>query len=371
MKIGIITSPFGVLPPKGIGAVEKLWYYMAKYFSKKGHDVSFYAKASNSYNEEKEINIYQISGYLRTNSIIKDIVKDLFYSLKALIRLKPCDILILNTFWTPLLCVFFRWKYKKCIYNVARFPKGQFKLYRFVDQLSCVSMAVSKALEKEIGKDKRIVTVNNPVNLEDFKYVPEKEGDDFVIMYHGRVHPEKGLHILVAAANYLCEKFPQLKVKILGATQIELGGGGDEYVEQLRQIASKVPIVWLDATGNPKVIANEIASSNLYCYPSVAAKGETFGVAPLEAMAVGRCVIVSDLDCFKDFIEDGTTGFIFDHNSENAVMQLSHIMENLIVHPELRQKVGFKAFQRAQEFSIENISEQYIRNFELLIQGNI
>ena len=28
MKIGIITSPFGPLPPNALGAVERLWYYV-------------------------------------------------------------------------------------------------------------------------------------------------------------------------------------------------------------------------------------------------------------------------------------------------------------------------------------------------------
>lgn len=44
MKIGIITSPFGPIPPNALGAVEKSWYYIAQYFVKQNHEVTFYSK---------------------------------------------------------------------------------------------------------------------------------------------------------------------------------------------------------------------------------------------------------------------------------------------------------------------------------------
>src|SRR5437868_7628952 len=43
----------------------------------------------------------------------------------------------------------------------------------------------------------------------------------------------------------------------------------------------------------------------------------SFGLAPLEAMADGCAVLVSNLDCFHDFIRDGETGFIFDHRTKS------------------------------------------------------
>ena len=366
MNIAIITSPFGLLPPKGIGAVEKIWYYLAEYFSRKNICIDFYSK-DESANSHHRIIIHNINGYQRTGTLIGDLMKDLCYSLIALVKLKPCDILILNTFWTPILCVLFKWKYKKCIYNVARYPKGQFRLYCFVDQYACVSSAVSKALEKEIGKDSRIVTINNPVELNDFKYSEEQQCEDFVIMYHGRVHPEKGLHLLFYAANALYNKYPNLKLKILGTTKIESGGGGEKYVAELKQIATNVPIMWIEATSNPTAIAKELASCHLYCYPSIADKGETFGVSPLEAMAIGRAVIVSDLDCFKDFVINDETGFIFDHHSEKAIDQLQGLIEKLVVDQTLRKTIGKAASEKAKQFSVENIANQYLNDFTMLL----
>lgn len=366
MNIAIITSPFGLLPPKGIGAVEKIWYYLAEYFGRKNICVDFYSKVERA-NYCNNVIIHSVKGYQRTGILIGDLIKDFYYSLVALIKLKSCDILVLNTFWSPILCVFFKWKYKKSIYNVARFPKGQFKLYHFIDRFTCVSLAVSKALEKEIGKDSRIVTINNPVELNDFKYSEEQQSEDFIIMYHGRVHPEKGLHLLFSAANALYDKYPKIKLKILGTTKIESGGGGEKYVNELKQIATNVPIMWIEATSNPTAIAKELASCHLYCYPSIADKGETFGVSPLEAMAIGRAVIVSDLDCFKDFVINDETGFIFDHHSEKAIDQLQGLIEKLVVDQTLRKTIGKAASEKAKQFSVENIANQYLNDFTMLL----
>ena len=369
MNIAIITSPFGLLPPKGIGAVEKIWYYLAEYFGRKNICVDFYSKVERA-NYCNNVIIHSVKGYQRTGTLIGDLIKDFCYSLIALIELKSCDILILNTFWSPVFCVLFKWKYKKAVYNVARFPKGQFKLYHFIDRFACVSSAVSKALEKEIGNDNRIVTINNPVELSNFKYSEEQQSEDFIIMYHGRVHPEKGLHLLFSAVNMLYDKYPNIKLKILGTTKVESGGGGEKYVNELKQIAANVPIVWIEATSNPTRIAKELASCHLYCYPSIADKGETFGVSPLEAMAIGRTVIVSDLDCFKDFVINGETGFIFDHHSEKAIEQLQRLIEELVVNPTLRKTIGKAASEKAKQFSVENIANQYLKDFTMLLSAD-
>lgn len=105
MNIAIITSPFGLLPPKGIGAVEKIWYYLAEYFGRKNICVDFYSKVERA-NYCNNVIIHSVKGYQRTGILIGDLIKDFYYSLVALIKLKSCDILVLNTFWSPILCVF-------------------------------------------------------------------------------------------------------------------------------------------------------------------------------------------------------------------------------------------------------------------------
>lgn len=368
MKVSIITSPFATIPPTGIGAVEKRWYYLAEKMAEDGCEVCLYVKKDRALPIGiSRLKCFPVRGFERSGSVCIDLILDFVYSVKAITILRPCDILVLNTFWSPILFPFLKWKYKRMIYNVARSPKGQFRWYHFVDQFSCVSNAIAHSLKKELGEDKRIVVVNNPIDTKVFRYHEEIDNGCFVVMYHGRIHPEKGLELLFHAARILFDLGINICLKILGPVEIEKGGGGKRYVDKLKKIAGELPVSWMESTPEPQQIAAELVTSNLYCYPSVAEKGEAFGIAPLEAMGIGRAVIVSDLDCFKDFVEDGKNAYVFQHDSQNAVNQLAGIMKKLILDPDLRKRIGKNASISSQKFSIAHIAEQYLKNFGNLI----
>lgn len=369
MKIGIITSPFGPLPPNALGAVEIIWYYMGNAIARKGHRVEFYSKADKGYIKDINVHINQISGYKRTKHIWGDIIKDFAFTVKALIRLKRCDILVQNTFWSPILSPLFFWKYKKTVYNVARMPKGQFRLYGAVHQFSCVSQAVRNEMESYVGNDKRVVVVSNPVNVHYYDYKERINNDGvFTIGYHGRINQEKGLDILCKAAHILYDKH-KIRLIIIGPHEIRRGGSGEKYVAWLKSLCPEVETVFTGAISNPERLNELLGGCDIYCYPSMADKGETFGVSPLEAMCTGCPVVVSSLACFKDFITDGETGLVFDHHAENAVALLADKIEMLINSAELRNKIGRAAYIKAQDFSVEKIADKYIANFEKLLNN--
>ena len=53
-------------------------------------------------------------------------------------------------------------------------------------------------------------------------------------------------------------------------------------------------------------------------------------VAPLEAMANGCVPLVSSLDCFRDYIQDGMNGFVFDHRHGDPIQNLATQMTDLL-----------------------------------------
>lgn len=370
MKITIITGPFGYIPPNGIGAVEKLWYDLALEFKKKGCHVTIISKLPVEYESAKvDIERLYVKGYKRRKTIYEDLFLDFIYSMKCLFKVCKTDVLVLNTFWAPLLCRLIRSKYKVAVYNVARYPKRQFKFYRNIDAFFCVSNAIEKELTRQLpGRINKIKMVNNPINAEIFTWKEKRSVPPIVIMYHGRIHPEKGLDILVSAFKQLQLKYKNLELALVGAKDIANGGGGPKYVDKLNSIVGG-NIKWIDSISEPSKLANTLATCDIYCYPSVAEKGETFGVAPLEAMGIGRPVIVSSLECFTDFIEDGVNGFVFNHRSSSAIDELATCMERLVKDPELREKMGRKAFESSRIFSNENIADQYLSEFGQLLNN--
>ena len=371
MKITIITGPFSCLPPFSIGAVEKLWHSVGIRLIEKGVDVTFISKKPNSY-KYSENNEY-IDGYERTGSWIKDFFKDLIYSWRALNKLTTSDIVILNSLWSPILIRFFKHKTKIAIYSVERYPKGQLKVYDAIgniDYFRCCSTAVYKELLiQNPHLEKKSWVIPNFIDTNVF-YCNKKRklSPTPTIVYAGRVHEEKGLELLVNAIEFLNthEKI-NLNLMIIGARDKARGGSGPEYVNKLKKIGLNMNISWVDPIYDSEKLAEQIRKGDIFCYPSVASQGETFGVAPLEAMALGIPVIVSNLECFKDFVSDYENAITFDHNSKNAVEELAYKIKNIIDSPELFDKLSREGSSVAKRFSIDEISKVYYRKFEELL----
>jgi hypothetical protein len=107
MKITIVQGAFLPIPPKLGGAVEKMWYGLAKEFVNQGHQVEYISKSYKGYlNKEQEggINHLRVSGYTTPSYGILLKFLDLLYTLRAIKKIATdTDIIISNTFWLPLI----------------------------------------------------------------------------------------------------------------------------------------------------------------------------------------------------------------------------------------------------------------------------
>jgi glycosyltransferase involved in cell wall biosynthesis len=91
-------------------------------------------------------------------------------------------------------------------------------------------------------------------------------------------------------------------------------------------------VCFLEPTYDTDELNRLYQKASIFVYPSVAEKGETFGLAPLEAMAWGCVPVVSDLRCFKDFIIHERNGLIFNHRTHNAGGHLWEAVQTLMTH---------------------------------------
>lgn len=362
MRITIITSPFLELPPIAIGAVEKLFYQLAGEWVKNGNEVAFVCCGGG---DDDRMKFVRIKKYNRTGSTKKDIFWDLLYSIMALWKCPKTDILLCNTFWTPALAPLFRWKYKRLVYGVHRYPKGQFWLYPFVHGFICVSTVVAEELERQLGARRVIRTINNPVDVKVSRKTEAVKSCDYVLVYAGRVHPEKGLDILFEAASILASKNlgVTIKLKIIGTTEPRKGGGGESYIHKLSRKASTVDVEWVDAICDPEKLYGEMSKGDCFVYPSIAEKGETFGVAPLEAMSLGLPVVLSDLKCFSDFARPQVNSLQF-VRGDHAAEQVADAVAYLIKNPDRTKEISDRGKETATLFNKVNIASEYEAYFK-------
>ncbi len=377
LRINIVAGPFLPIGGGPSGAVEKRWMSVAKHLSEQGHQVTVIGRKWESQQKieiiNKNLKVIRKSGYTRSSSLKIDLLKDALYSFRVFANIPQADVTVTNVFWLPVIGQLRRKKLGKIVVNVARFPKGQMGLYKNVDRISAVSSAISNEIISQTPQVENITkVVPNPVDLESF--YPDKaklhKMNSYRVLYTGRVHEEKGVHLLVEACKELSLSYPTVHLSILGPVDIQHGGSGDNYLSKLKKIADGLDVSFEKSISEPKKLAERMRETDFYCYPSLADKGEAFGVAPLEAMALGFPPIISNLACFKEFAEKDKNCFIFDHKSENPTESLISVMRTAFEKREMLIEMSNNAITTSKLFSVENIANKYLSDWQDLINNS-
>ena len=371
MKITIVLGAFFPVPPIMGGAVEKVWFALGQEFARRGHEVVLISRTHPTLPPVENIGgvkHIRVSGFSQPRSLIWLKLLDLIYSSRARRVLPPADILVTNTFWLPIMM---RTHSRGLVYvHVQRGPKGQMRWYAHVARLLAVSRAIADAIVAEapqLREKVRVIPNALPFRVDFEAHVPRVR----TILYVGRIHPEKGLELFLQALTHLPNELKtQWRVKIVGSQRTEHGGGGEDFLQRLKEIAhqSGANIEWIGPIFDEKNLATEYRSAMLFVYPSIAETGEAMPVAPLEAMAHGCAPLVSNLLCFRDYIEDGVTGFVFDHRGENAEKRLAERLEAILeLGDETLLRIGNAARAKAAEFAIEPVAQRYLDDFASLL----
>jgi glycosyltransferase involved in cell wall biosynthesis len=91
---------------------------------------------------------------------------------------------------------------------------------------------------------------------------------------------------------------------------------------------------------------------------------EPFGIVALEAAAAGKPVLASDIGGLRDIVLDGETGLLVGPDDRPA---LAAAMQRLIGDPDLRERLGATARERAASFSPAAIVPRFEAAYELAI----
>jgi glycosyltransferase involved in cell wall biosynthesis len=371
MKITIVLGAFFPVPAIMGGAVEKVWFALGQEFARRGHEVVQISRAHPRLPMRETIAgvvHVRVGGFAQPRSIVWLKLLDLLYSLRVRRVVPRADILVTNTFWLPFLI---RTRSRGLLYvHVARGPKGQMRWYAHAARLQAVSRAIGDAIilqAPELRPKVRVLPNALPFRIPTTSDSPR----DKTILFVGRVHPEKGLELLLRALRRLPrEFFSTWKLKIIGPHETHLGGGGDYFLQTLQELGrqSEVAVEWPGPIFDEAQLSAQYRAALIFVYPSLAETGEAMPVAPLEAMANGCAPLVSKLACFRDYIQDEVTGFVFDHRGERAEQNLAARLTDLLhLSGDEITKIGAAARARAAEFALEPVAERYLDDFASLL----
>ncbi|GAB3904408.1 hypothetical protein GCM10028803_33810 [Larkinella knui] len=367
MRIAIIQGAFLPVPAIQGGAVEKIWYQMGQEFAELGHEVIHISRSHPDLpdkEERKGVSYLRVSGYDTPASLLKLKYLDFLYSFRA-VKLIPknIDVIVTNTFWSPLLLSENR--RKKTYIDVQRVPKGQMKYYTNagVGLLRGCSPAICEAIKEEIseGFHSKVSYIPNPIPF-DIKANPTRR--EKVILFVGRLHPEKGVHVLLNAFNALDKDVRnEWKLQIVGPYEYKDGGGGQSYYDELLTLASNSPIEFAGPVYDENQLIDHYARASIFCYPAQDGSGDAAPVAPREAMAYGAVPVVSKLECFNDFIADGKNGLCYQHTAEDQVKELTQALSRLMTDETYLQRLSKEAKRVSVTYSLAIIAKRLLHDF--------
>ena len=345
-----------------------MWFALGKEFARLGHEVVQVSRAYPSMPAEEWIEGVlhkRVGGYATPASGIKLKLLDLLYTLRSrAVVPADSDIVVTNTFWAPL--VLPAQLRRRCMPDVARMPKGQMRFYQAAARLRANSTPVAEAIRRELpaSEHQRVVMIPNPLPF-DKPPTLDLAAKQKVLLYTGRVHAEKGLDLLMKAFQ-LVE--PGWKLQVVGPADTNAGGSGLAYLAQLKALAGSANVEFTGPVYDAERLNQLYAEAAVFVYPSVAEQGETFGLAPLEAMAWGCAPVVSDLACFHDFIQPGHNGLVFDHRHPDAVRLLAEAITRLQNDADFRTALATQALAVRESHATAFIAAEFLREFEYIMK---
>lgn len=217
------------------------------------------------------------------------------------------------------------------------------------DALVTICRTLEDAIRPRKGRDVPVFVVDNGVDVETFAPRPPSEplrrelglAGKKVVAYLGTFQPYEGIDLLVRAMKGVAERVP-------GAHLLVVGGGGEQ--PRLVALARDLGLDGL-VTFTGRVPHEEVPSvyplGDLFVYPRLLTRTTalTTPLKPLEAMAMARPVLVSDIPPMRELVhEPGRTGLVFRPGDQ---ADLERALVAALADPEGLARVGQEGREHA------------------------
>lgn len=212
---------------------------------------------------------------------------------------------------------------------------------------------------RRLGFHQPVAIVPNGIDMPTI--VAEPEGTSRTLLFLGRLHPVKGLDMLLPAWRAVETTFPDWRLDIVGSDLGHYGVSG--YLRKLRQQAQELDLKRIEFLGElrgpEKMKAYQQA--DLFVLPTYS---ENFGLTVAEALAAGTPAIVTNGAPWAELDAYGAGWSI-----EIGVDPLIDCLRNALAQPRCALRNMGKAGQvwMNSEFSWGSIGQRMTRTYEWLL----
>lgn len=238
-------------------------------------------------------------------------------------------------------------------YFDACFLKLQYRDYfnRSAKIIVSCNFVKREILKLGLMKDEKKIAVNYLGLLDNLVCAKRKATLDIDVLFFGRIEYYKGLDILVEAGKQM----KNVKFVIAGKGNMNQIFGMDCLPSNFEHLNRYIP---------DEELAGLIRHSKIIVLPYRDATGTQVIQA---CFFYEKPVIVTNVGCFPEYVEDGVDGIVV---PALDVVALQQALEKLLENTELRNTMGRNGFKKLSvKFSNERITKEYISIFKSIFNG--
>jgi len=364
MKIALV-SPYDFAYPGGVANhISSLEHY----FTRMGHEVRIIAPASSTVSTfgDRFIPVGTPRPVPSSGSIARITISPWLSSrIKAVLDEEKFDIIHLHEPLLPMLCTtVLRLSHTA---NVGTFhasgarpwyefgtPLGKLflkKWFRKLDGKIAVSKPAMEYVSKYFSGYYNIIPNGVDVNHFSPNVSPIDDFGDgkLNILFVGRLEKRKG-------ADYLLDAYKRVKGEIPNSRLIIVGPGTRLRKKYERQVTQNgLDDVVFAGYVSYDELPRYYKTADIVCSPATGR--ESFGIVLLEAMAVGKPVVASNIEGYASVVTHGVDGLLVPPKDGEMLAQA---LISLVTDESLRQQMGAKGRLKALDYSWEHVAQKIL-----------
>ena len=216
--------------------------------------------------------------------------------------------------------------------------------------------------KKYTSTKKSILIPSSGVDVERFHFKhPKADVKEIKVLLASRLVADKGINEYVKAAEWIKSQGYSVKFILAGAL----------YPDNPTAIAKEKILSWthqgiIQWLGHIDNIEDVIDKADIVVLPSHG--GEGVPKILIEAAAMGKALISTDVSGCRDVIDNGKNGFLV---PPKQYMPLAKAIETLILEPDLRVNMGLRSRDKAiQDFNVKDVIQKTVAVYQSMgIQG--
>lgn len=230
--------------------------------------------------------------------------------------------------------------------------------------LLSVSQYTADVTKELFSLERDFTIIPNSIDIDNFSVDDTIEVQENTILYFGTLIRKKGLLELPLIFNEIYKKNNQAKLILVGRDSADIISGNSSTWAMMKALFDAEAIQNIDYIGSVPYdeIKKHISAATVCVFPTFA---EALPVSWIEAMAMEKAIVASNIGWATEVIDDCVNGFLVD--PKNHILFAQKIGE-LLDNENLRWQFGTKAREKViQNFSIEQVAQKSIDFYKSIL----